>query len=390
MTTQRKKYTTRRPRTTMRRPTYPQKRKAVNKRRPAGNSLVRTLVHGVADPCHGPVTPGIYGSVEGLSARTKSNLTSVGEETTDTCGICIWVPSFHNDGLGGFNLMHMVLPSPSTQLVNSLSSPLGVGSFESASGASIEDPSAGFVKAGICADARTLSACMRLTYTGKVTESAGQIAWIDNYNINDLLTNLPSVNDFFNRATKTERLGLDTYEVLFRPDEATGTDRFRTSGPALATWQQNPDYSDACFDAGVPTGSGTARKTAASATVSTLAPKVIGFAWRGAQPGFVDHLVLEFVKTIEWRPEITAGLTGVIPRSLPVPSTQLMVAALDNADPSWSKRIASGASSLANKAKNSAWQAFKSEGMPVIARLGAQAAYNYLAPGASPMYIEYN
>jgi len=363
-----------------------QPKKQVRKRQKKGPkkpmSSVSAILSSVIDPCHGPVTPGVYGSSEGLTARVKTTYQTTGAGF-DTCGMVLWIPSYHNAAgssalsVTHFNLFIKVDNDPDDHFADTLALPMGAGTSPTAgNGFSIPDPASAFVDTGLVLDARTLAACLRLTYTGKVTETSGQICWIDNYGPAELMSNQTSVNEFFNRATKTSRLGLDTYEQLFRPDDATGTDRFRTGGA-----------QDAAFTQAVP----LAGPSYSSSTVRALQPKVIGFAWRGAQPGFLDHLVVESIKVVEWRPEVTAGLTGAIPRSLSVPSTTKMVAALDNRYPSWSSRISSAAMSAASSLKNGTWQAFQSEGGQALARIGTSAAVSYATGGSTqPLYLEVN
>lgn len=360
MTTQRKKYTTRRPRATMRRPTKPQKRK--HRQRPApGNSQLAQIARAIADPCNGPLVSGVYGSTEGLTARTKRSYTTT-NGTTDTAGMVLWVPSYHNEGSGALNMIRWSFSDSGTSIVNASTAPLGTGGASSPAGVGLKDPSYELVTSDIVNDARTLAACLQLTYSGKVTESSGQIAWIDNYSMHDLFNNRPSVDDMFDRATKTSRLGLDTYEVLFRPDDATGTDRFRSNGA-----------EDACVNMGTG-GGGILGPSAPSTTVQALGPKVIGFAYRGCEVGVVDRLVLSATKVVEWRPLTISGLTGVPPCDHVLPSTSNIVASLDRSNPSWAKRIAAGASHAAQVA-TSAWARIPGDTKASIARFGAQSAY---------------
>jgi hypothetical protein len=291
----------------------------------------------------------------------------------------LWIPSYHNtNGVpvidAPFNLWMRVATSPANLTTNDVANPLGSSATPNApEGTGIEDPAATFINTGLVLDARTVAACMRLTYTGKVTDSAGQIAWIDNYQPDDLLNNRPSINDFFNRATKTARLGLDTYEQLFRPDEATGTDRFRRGS-----------QTDPCFIKALP-GFGP---TGIDQTVQDLSPKIMGFAWRGCEPGVIDHLVIDFVKVLEWRTETTSGLTGTTPKALDVPSTSKILAIADQVSPGWASRISEGFTSAASRLKNLTWATVNSEGAQAVGRIGAQAAIGYAVGGNAPVYTE--
>jgi len=201
---------------------------------------------------------------------------------------------------------------------------------------------------------------LQLTYTGKMTDSAGQIAWIQNYSLADLLKNgVHNVNDLFNRATKTQRLGLDTYEVVFRPDVDSGTARFRAGGG-----------EDNCVTMGVP---GTSSSTLGT-DPSLLSPKVIGFAWRGCEDGILNKLAIATTKVVEWRPDIDSGLTGTAQTDLDLPSTSNIVAGLDSMMPGWSARVATEASSLASHVAESAWQGVQTQTGKAFAGIGSAGA----------------
>jgi len=360
MTTQRKKYTTRRPRATKRRPTKPQKRKQPRRRGAnKGDARLALLQQSVVDPCNGPLVNGIYGSAEGLMARLKSSYSDV-SNGTDTAGMLLWVPSYHCGVIATFNLIRYSFADSASKPINTAANAMGNGAsgVPGPQGQRLSDPANQLMNSDLVNDARTTAACIRLTYTGKVTESSGQIAWIDNYSTTDFLNQLPSVDNMFDRATKTARLGLDTYEVLFRPDEATGTARFRAGGA------NDPGFVL------VPGG-----PTEQSRTMDALAPKIIGFAYRGCEAGIIDRLIYSLVKTVEWRPETGSGLTGVPPQDFLLPTTSNIVASIDRSSPGWSKRIASGASA-ASKAITSAWSGLSSDNQATVAQFAARTAYS--------------
>lgn len=345
----------------VRRPQQKKKRRRVGNK---GDNRLSLLQQSVIDPCNGPLVNGIYGSSEGLMARLKVSYSET-SNGTDTAGMLLWVPSYHNGVIESFNVVRFSFADSSTKVDNTTQG-LGKGAVGAANGKALPDPANSLLNSDLVNDARTTAACLRLTYTGKVTESSGQIAWIDNYSTTDLLKQLPSVDNMFDRATKTERLGLDTYEVLFRPDDATGTDRFRAGGAT---------------DPGFVKVSGG--PTEQSRTMDALAPKMIGFAYRGCEPGILDRLIYSLVKTVEWRPETASGLTGVPPQDFVLPSTSNIVASIDNARPGWSKRIASGASSAA-KFATSAWTGLSTDSQTAVAQFAARTAYS--AWNNTPMY----
>lgn len=352
----------------VRRPTQKKKRRRVAR----GDNRVSLLQRSVVDPCNGPLVNGIYGSAEGLMARLKLSYsdTSAG---TDTAGMILWVPSYHNGNTVAFNMIRFSFVSSSAHCVNTVSTPLGTGGVAHLYGHALRDPGTNLINSTLVNDARTTAACLTMTYTGKVTESSGQIAWIDNYSTTDFLNQLPSVDNMFDRATKTARLGLDTYEVVFRPDEATGTDRFRASG-----------VDDPGFVMGV---TGVA-KTTQSNSMGALGPKIIGFAYRGCEVGIIDRLVYTAIKAVEWRPETASGLTGVPPQDYVLPSTSNIVAGIDKSAPGWSKRIASGAS-VASRAVTNAWTGLTNDHKADIARIAANGAYSAWTGNTPPMLKNY-
>lgn len=355
------------PQVQVRRPQQKKKRRRVGNR---GDNRLSMLQQSVIDPCNGPLVNGIYGSSEGLMARLKSSYSDA-STGTDTAGMILWVPSYHCGTIESFNLVRFSFNDSSTQIVNSASDALGKGGVGTPNGKALPDPASKLIMSDLVNDARTTAACLRLTYTGKVTESSGQIAWIDNYSTTDFLNQKPSVDNMFDRATKTARLGLDTYEVLFRPDDATGTARFRASGA------NDPGFLK------VP-----AAATEQSRSMDALAPKMIGFAYRGCESGVIDDLIYSLVKTVEWRPETASGLTGVPPQDFILPTTSNIVASIDKSSPGWSKRIASGASSAA-RAVTSAWTGLSTDNQAAVARIGAQAAYSWYKPSMYPQIANF-
>lgn len=333
----------------------PRKKRKTN--RPKGKRLIAPVV-AVHDPCNGPIVSGIYGSVEGLVSRVKNSHNTVASGN-DTCGAVFWVPSYNGGGSVTWNMVRMVMTNPAAFFLNSVSTPMGTGAVLSNNGFALTDPANAFISNTLVKDSRTTAACLQLTYTGKVTESAGQIAWISNYSLSDLLSG-PNINQMFDRATKTSRLGLETYEVKFRPDVDSGCARFRGNG-LLA------DYA---VSRGVPGTSSSLISEQADMTN----PKVIGFAWRGCEPGVIDSLVISTTKIVEWRVSAGSGLTGTPQTDLNIPSTSNLLAELDQIDPGWAQSVMQGTINSAGDLVSAVYSGLQTKEGMAIAGMG----YKYL------------
>jgi hypothetical protein len=213
--------------------------------------------------------------------------------------------------------------------------------------ASPPDPAAmllsGAFGSSIVMDARTLSACLRLTYTGRMDASSGEVAFVENLSVSNLIGDTGSdsagltmtVDELFQISTSTQRLGVDTLEIVHRGHEvhaATFTD-YRDSALLNDSFQGN-----------TPSAPTIASNKAES-------PHVFGFAWRGLDtPGNNASLTFNLLKNIEWRPEVRTGFTSITPHTVNTENVLAQVhKALDNNNPSWTRRIIDSAASLAGE-----------------------------------------
>jgi len=263
----------------------------------------------VADPCGSTLVPGMYGSSEGLLARLKSSVhTNSGGATpnTATCGYLLWCPDYHNtfndnfpDQPSGGNCF-MFLNEDST--VHPTNSP-GIGgtggpfgsrnrAFDGYStAATIDDPAGPLVSSDVVSDARPLSACMAMTYYGRMDESAGEVGFISNLPIEELLDggrggDPLSVDELMNYTNKKMRLGVDTIESVYRLNDGS-SEHFRA-------------YEDSMYS--IQPGATTVVSNA-----KVLSPRVFGIVWRRTQPG--AGLTFDLTKSIEWRAEASSGIT---------------------------------------------------------------------------------
>lgn len=300
----------------------------------------------VSDPCGADLVPGLYGTSEGLLARTKvgHNL-SPGTFAPITAGYALWCPDFSNtksiDTPG--NVYIFVTDNSSDAPANNELNNNAFFAVPTSQGATaltntafhIGDPAAALLESTTVADARCLSACMTMTYLGRMRDSSGEMCFIQNLPLSELLTgrsgDLPvSVDQLFTYSSHKNRLGIDTIETVYRPNTLS-TDHFRTS-------QQSPLLLDLLQ---VPL------RTKIEPTIASYAPRVFGFVWRNTEGN--APFSFDFIKNIEWRPEVVSGFTQV-PMTVSGPSrletTLAYLDRLSKSNPNVWNRILGGASSV--------------------------------------------
>jgi hypothetical protein len=174
-------------------------------------------------------------------------------------------------------------------------------------------------------DARLISACMKMTYRGKLESSSGEVAFIDNLSPSVLFgrhtagapqTPAASVDNLFIYGNRTQRIGLDTLENVYYPGDKC------------------PDFHT--VDQGIVLD--VASYPALDQQSLLEQPTAFGFAWRGLENDTTSKLMFEFTKNIEWRPDPYIGVSQPAVRTYgqnPVPS---IVAALDAAAPQWNHK----------------------------------------------------
>lgn len=274
----------------------------------------------IEDPCSSELAAGFYGSVEGYLARFHSILTP-GGNTSDTCGYLLWVPEFHNRGYIGaaeakWNLIMGTLNSPTTGIDLS-----GYATGQEAR----QDPCYQFVSGTVCGDARTLSACGRMSYYGTLSNNQGMVAHVDiPFSVleDKLAGGGLSVDDLFKISQDVRRTSLDPMEQKYAPLGAEPT--FKSDGG-------NSDGDYGIHDTSGVISVGTSAKV--------LNPRVIGFAWKGYSPlSSTGAFPFQFdlYKNIEWRPQSTSGLTIPVPRRIASGNNaNRVVAMLDAIRPGW-------------------------------------------------------
>lgn len=260
----------------------------------------------LADPCNATLIPGLYGDSEGLLARLKSELTFANNEHPSTCGYILWLADSHGEaqiGPGTYRTGSLVgarFDTTSDVVTNTAAIPAYCGALAAgdSQGFSLRDPALPLVN-GIARDARTLSACMRMAYLGAMQTAAGQVAFLENVPLTNVLSS--SVDELFRLATTVKRIGVGTHEIKFRPSE--NSKFFSTFETANTTTQSQRDVSS-------PLTLGS-EGTGATTVEDIRGPRVFGFAWRGTDNA--TNIAFEFIKNVEWRPRTDSGLPAIKP-----------------------------------------------------------------------------
>jgi hypothetical protein len=167
-------------------------------------------------------------------------------------------------------------------------------------------------------------------------------------------TDPASVDDIFLNCPTIQRLGVDTMEVVHRPEDTLNS-RFLS-------------LEDHCTTI---SGDGTVR-THIGESASDIEPRCFGFAWRGVSPGDGTSTALSFelLKNIEWRPRLTAGIQAQEVKSSGESKVQRTLATLDKHVPNWQTRILDSAGSLAGAVVKIAATGIASEFAPILQLLG--------------------
>jgi hypothetical protein len=141
-----------------------------------------------------------------------------------------------------------------------------------------------------------------MAYLGPMQSAAGQVAFLENVPLTDLLDS--SVDELFRLSTTVKRIGVGTHEVKFRPSE--NSKFFSTYETANTTTESQRDVSS-------PLTLGS-EGSGATTVEDIRGPRVFGFAWRGTENA--TNITFEFIKNVEWRPRNDSGLPSIKPVAL--------------------------------------------------------------------------
>jgi hypothetical protein len=289
----------------------------------------------IGDPCNAPLVPGIYGDQEGLLARVKSTFSS---NMLANSGYLLWSPEYNSDPynsgapVGPANVFFFGSNSPHVPPSNSASYPYGSETYgigaNMGTAKALDDPAAQLLATDLVQDARCISACMSMIYTGKMMDSSGQVAFIEGLPLSAIIaddgshSSVTSVDSLFTWSTRSTRLGTDKIEVKFRPRATTMSFRSAEASPIIV---DTPGTS----------------KSIVTTAAQTLQPTFFGIAWRGLVVTTTPDFSFELTKCLEWRAAPVSGLTHASPQTInPGPVQLQAVHALDKKiGPGWSAGI---------------------------------------------------
>lgn len=328
----------------------------------------------VMNPCTSTLVPGLYGSSEGLLSRLKSEfaLPVIPAQSTQTCGYFLWCPDFHLPGpLGpsnGYRSINVVAwysgdpnQSPANDGIAGYAGLFGMDNPASnpmTTATGIMDPTYTLVKENLVADARVLNACLKITYTGKMTDAAGEVGFIQNLPASAILGSQTGVDNMSTPSTVNEvmrytnirqRLGTDTLELVYELNELS-SNHFR-------------DTDDNLFQQDDPVAT-PAKGTRLSDPADALSPRLFGFVWRNTLPG--AGLSFEMTKSVEWRPAVGSGFTQVPIHTTGHSKVNDIKTTLSKLGDRALIRVANGAQSLSSKIAKAAFTGI------------ADTAYGYL------------
>lgn len=277
----------------------------------------------VADPCGAALLPGIYGTSEGIMSKVKS---SFFDGSQGACGYVLWNPDWHNGGTDSnaqfANLFTWVHDDSSSRPLNTDLAPYGTGTrfdVNSPTAYGDRDPAYNFVNENLVQDARTISACIDLTYFGAMYEAEGEITFINNLPATAIVdvgeVSSASVDELFQWSGNAQRLGVDTLTNKWRP---TAEDVFY-------------DNEANFVNLGTPGTSGSFLDPVAV----TRGPHLFGFAFRGLSTDQTNKLRYNLSKIVEWRAKPSSGLAQTNVKATGVSTMGKVLKDLDATFPGW-------------------------------------------------------
>jgi hypothetical protein len=318
----------------------------------------------IMDPCAAVLVPGLLGGVEGYLEKFKVVETCSPPDITSfvsvspggasssslsgpqTYGYVLWCPygNGNDDRVGNSGNVKTIVCWTSSnggdRPINGTDglfcgSDAGTPGFRgSDNGGYIIDPAANHTgETGAAVDSRLISACIRMTYTGAMSDSQGIFGYLENVPAELVIPSAsgsptgPSVDELLSLSSHTKRLGTDSEEVIFTSDN-TINQRFQTSSEGLAAM-------------GIP-GISTTSLTDASSTES---PKCFGFVWAGVAAPVA--LNFEFLKNIEWRAKRGTNVVMSDPIVTGPSKLPVIQAAVQKAAPGYTRKTLSTAVSMA-------------------------------------------
>jgi len=321
------------------------KNKKKSKRKSKGYGLspgARKIAAMLTNPCSAPLTPGLHTTDAGILSRFRSSLTPEDYDTDRQFGYCVWYPEYcasaalNDQGYSLGNCFTFVASTTSSTPINSVATPYGTGNASgSITASSVLVGANDFIRSHSCSDFRLLSACMKMSYTGSMTDSRGMIGAIQNFPIDTLLhgrgtgtvLDPPDIEEIYAMCANTCRLGVETKENIFTPGPSGET--FRNENSRMLVIGDSGTSATRVGDAG-----------------RNQNPQGFGFCWVGVNP---NDILLEFTQNIEWRPD-AIGMV-IQPAVVTSQSGHLMRirAYLDTHYPGWKTTVGSTVRSAASR-----------------------------------------
>lgn len=260
------------------------------------------LAHLISNPCYGPLEG--VATTGGLIERVRS----VSGIQFSQNGYIVWFPSFVGNSFvadGFSNLYFYQNAGTAVQPINNGGLGQCLGSLASnTTGTMLQDPAYPNLIGGTFSRARTLAACITAHYTGQLAAVQGEIAYISNVRVSDLVgTNLaanayPSVDTLFAYSRTVHRTAVDPMEIVWRPTDLTS--KFRAANTTTQASTANsridcPTHPDTVWQNGNNVV-GTFNNTTIAATDTAEAVGIV-FMWRGLAAS--NQLTFRFTKVVE-------------------------------------------------------------------------------------------
>lgn len=285
------------------------------------DSVAEGLKRQLIDPCHSPLSAGLYGTHEGMLSKMHHTISKTANfiSSGDIGGCAIWFPDYTGKetsplatAVGNLFVSSSFLANNTTSPTNTPINPFGTP----ASGMEMfADPSYAFVATDIVKDFRTVGACLTLGYTGKLADCQGEVtttrmSLTDLLNANKLGSFTPNftIDSIFQYAGSASRFTPAGVEAVWVPDEESHTFADERPGPFAVVEQAMAGVSPSLT----------------SETMIERNPTALVIAWRGFAS--TAPLVIKTTKSFEWRPKSISGLTHVAVKLVAPPSITSQVA----------------------------------------------------------------
>lgn len=265
------------------------------------------------DPCGSVVTAGLYGDVQGMATRFDKSDTLdlfVGEASEGPFGYYLWFPDYDSSGTasGPMSMFSYATNAATIAPTNDLiTGPMGASNT---GGYSQTAPGHPFTTGAVVQDSRCLSACLKMEYTGLLSNCHGQYCTLQ-VSPEDIMatgngTPIMTVSRAFELSNNIQRITPQGMELKWQPAE--GSHNFRAG-------DLNDDALFTAGNVGVP-----------AALLPTPGANPVGLliAWRGITSTLPFSILA--TKSLEFRIAPDSGLQKNVTRIIPgAPTVQEIV-----------------------------------------------------------------